>query len=142
MFDISGPDFLVLIVAALFILGPERIPQAARWLGSTVRKTREYVTGARDQMEAELGSDFGELRKPLQDLAKLRGLDRGAIARQLLDATGGYDPREDLRTLTSTGVASTGPVAAVASTPAGTTADFGQATLAAGERPPFDPDAT
>ena len=30
MFDIGGPDLLVLVVAALFILGPERIPHAMR----------------------------------------------------------------------------------------------------------------
>lgn len=134
MLDISGPDFLVLIVAALFILGPERIPQAARWLGSTVRRARGYVTGARDQMESELGTDFAELSKPLQDLAKLRGLDRGAITRHLLDATGGYDPRADLRDLTSMNL-----------TPAaepGLSASGGKAALVAGERPPFDPDAT
>ena len=147
MFDIGGPDLLVLVLAALFILGPERIPQAARWLGSTVRQARGYVTGARDQMESELGSDFDELRKPLHDLAKFRGLDRSALTRHLLDATGGYDPRADLRDLASTnvlstGAASTGLGSAGSSLLSGASADVVQAGLMAGERPPFDPDAT
>lgn len=143
MFDIGGPDLLVLVVAALFILGPERIPHAARWVGSTVRQARGYVTGARDQMESELGSDFDELRKPLQDLAKLRGLDRGAITRHLLDATGGYDPREDLRDVTSTNRGSTGAAAVGSGSILGDApSGVAQVGLMAGERPPFDPDAT
>lgn len=104
--------------------------------GSAVRQARGYVTGARDQLESELGSDLAELRKPLQDLAKLRGLDRGTITRDLLDATGGYDPREDLRDLTSANVTSAAPAAA------GGLTEVGHTGLAAGERPPFDPDAT
>jgi sec-independent protein translocase protein TatB len=98
MLDISAPEFLILAVAALFILGPERLPGAASWLGQTVRKVREFATGARDQLAAEVGDEFDELRQPLQDLARLRNGDaRRALAQQLLDASGGYDPREDLR---------------------------------------------
>jgi sec-independent protein translocase protein TatB len=135
MLDISGPDFLVLIVAALFILGPERLPGAARWLGQTVRKVREYATGARDQLAAEVGDDFDDLRKPLQDLARLRNGDaRRVLAQQLLDASGGYDPHEDLRD--------------IATLPGDSHLDRRTATalsmtqVAAGGRPPFDPDAT
>lgn len=126
MLDISAPEFLILVVAALFILGPERLPGAARWLGQTVRKVREYATGARDQLAAEVGDDFDELRKPLQNLARLRTVDpRRALTEHLLDATGGYDPREDLRDLVE-------PQQHAATLP----------PVAAGERPPFDPDAT
>lgn len=126
MFDISAPEFLVLVVAALFILGPERLPGAARWLGRTVRKVREYATGARDQLAAEVGVDFDELRKPLQDLARLRnGAARRVLAQQLLDASGGYDPR-----------------GSHLSRPAVTTPSRAGAAVATGARPPFDPDAT
>ncbi len=162
MLDISGPDFLVLIVAALFILGPERIPGAARWLGRTVRQVREYATGARDQMESELGSDLGELREPLQQIGKLRNFDRGTLTRHLLDATGGYDPRQDLQQLTGglnlgglasggAGPLGSGLLGAGPEMPqemplsTGVSAGFGQAgqsPLTVGERPPFDPDAT
>ena len=131
MLDISAPEFLILIVAALFILGPERLPGAARWLGQSVRKVREYATGARDQLAAEVGDEFDELRKPLANLARLRNVDpRRALTEHLLDATGGYDPRQDLRDLTNPGQE---PVLA---------ASTGTSPLVAGERPPFDPDAT
>src|SRR5437588_3192273 len=98
MFDISWPEFFVLVVAGLFILGPERLPGAAAWLGRTVRQVRDYATGAREQLKSELGPEFDELRKPLEDLRSLRNFDpRRAVTQHLLDATGGYDPRDDLR---------------------------------------------
>jgi sec-independent protein translocase protein TatB len=98
MFDISWGEFLVLVIAGLFILGPERLPGAAAWLGRTVRQVRGYASGATDQLRSELGTDFDELRKPLQDLRELRNINpRSALTKHLLDATGGYDPREDLR---------------------------------------------
>src|SRR5947209_2312963 len=98
MFDISWPEFFVLVVAGLFILGPERLPGAAAWLGKTVRQVRDYATGARDQLKSELGPEFDDLRKPLDDLRGLRDFNpRAAITKTLLDATGGYDPRDDLK---------------------------------------------
>lgn len=137
MLDISGPEFLVLIAAALFILGPERIPGAARWLGQTVRKVREYATGARDQLAAEVGDDFDELREPLQNLARLRNIDpRRALAEHLFDATDGYDPRQDLRDLVNPKPES------VLASPVGSAPTSQLPPLSAGERPPFDPDAT
>lgn len=148
MLDISWADFLVLIVAGLFILGPERLPGAARWLGKTVRQVREYATGARDQLQAELGPEFEEFRKPLQDLSKLRNFDpKRVVTQHLLDATGGYDPREDLRINGSTGT--NGANGANGLKPNGYSGVTNQPSvqpqqrpLSPGERPPFDPDAT
>src|ERR1700761_6232242 len=97
MFDIGWGDFLVLIIAGLFILGPERLPGAAQWLGKTVRQVREYASGARDQLQSELGPEFDELRKPLEDLKKLRNFDpKRVVTQHLMDVTDGYDPRADL----------------------------------------------
>ena len=87
MFESIGwTEILVLIVAGLFILGPERLPAAAAWLGRSVRKVREYATGAREQLRSEMGDDFEELRKPLQDLQQLRNFDpRRAVTKHLFD---------------------------------------------------------
>jgi sec-independent protein translocase protein TatB len=98
VFNISWGEFLVLVVAALFILGPERLPGAAAWLGRTVRTVRTYAGGIQEQLRTELGPDFDDLRKPLAQLRGLRDFDpKRAITQHLLDATGGYGPREDLR---------------------------------------------
>jgi sec-independent protein translocase protein TatB len=129
VFGISGGELLVLIVAGLFILGPERLPSAAAWLAKGIRQVRDYANGARDQLRSELGPEFDELRKPLEDLRQLREFNpKRAITRHLLDdypEDNGYKPN---------GFASA-PSPAVDPRPE-------QRPLSPGERPPFDPDAT
>jgi sec-independent protein translocase protein TatB len=124
VFDSIGwGEILVLVVAGLFILGPERLPSAAAWLGRTVRQIREYATGARDQLRAELGPEFDELRKPLEDLRGIRDLDpRRMVGRQLFDD-------DDVK---PNGHPAGQPPSSH-STPR---------PLSPGERPPIDPDAT
>jgi sec-independent protein translocase protein TatB len=87
VFDSIGwAEILILVLAGLFILGPERLPGAAAAMGRGVRKVREYATGAREQLRNEMGDDFDELRKPLQDLQQLRNFDpRRAVTRHLFD---------------------------------------------------------
>jgi sec-independent protein translocase protein TatB len=98
VFDSVGwGEILVLIVAGLFILGPERLPSAAAWAGKAVRQVREYATGAREQLRGELGPEFDELRKPLEELRGLRNLNpRTAVQRTLFDddppKPNGYTP--------------------------------------------------
>ena len=87
MFDSIGwVELLIIIVAGLFILGPERLPSAAAWVGRTIRQVREYATGARDQLKQEMGPEFESLRKPLEDLRELRNFDpKRAITKHLWD---------------------------------------------------------
>jgi sec-independent protein translocase protein TatB len=149
MFDIGWADFLVLIIAGLFILGPERLPGAAAWLGKTVRQVRQYASGAQEQLKSELGPEFEELRKPLEDLRGLRNFDpKRAITKQVWDLTGGYDPREDLKVDLPSLTGSNGKNGSNGTNgikpngfPAPTTPTM-QPPLSPGEQPPFDPDAT
>jgi sec-independent protein translocase protein TatB len=99
MFESVGwGEILVLVVAGLFILGPERLPEAAAWLGRTIRQVKEYATGARDQLRNELGPEFDELRKPLDELRGLRDLNpRSMVTKHLFDDSpdvkpNGYTP--------------------------------------------------
>ncbi len=130
MFDSVGwGEILVLIVAGLFILGPERLPSAAAWAGKAIRQVREYATGAREQLRGELGPEFDELRKPLEELRGLRSFNpRTAVTRTLFDddppasKPNGYTPKPNL-------TKSTPPAPAPES-------------LSKNEVPPMDPDAT
>ncbi|MEV6231721.1 Sec-independent protein translocase protein TatB [Saccharopolyspora shandongensis] len=131
MFESVGwLEILVLVVAGLFILGPERLPQGAAWLGRTVRQVKEYATGAREQIKSELGPEFDELRKPLEDLRGIRNFNpRSAVTKHLFD---GENPLDDLN-----GNGSNGHQAKPADPPKPE-----QRPLAPGERPPYDSDAT
>ncbi|HEY6425349.1 MAG TPA: Sec-independent protein translocase protein TatB [Pseudonocardiaceae bacterium] len=139
MFNIGWGEFLILVVAGLFILGPERLPSAAAWLGRTVRQVREYATGAREQLRSELGPEFDELRKPLEELRGLGGLRRrgfnprgfnpgSAISRHLFDDLPD-DPLDSW--IKPNGFAAPTGLGIPVLRP-----------LQPGERAPFDPDAT
>ena len=109
--DLRG-EFMVLLVAALVILGPERLPGAVTWVTKTMRQVKEYASGASQQLKDELGPEFD-----VRDLNP-----RTFVQKHLLE---GVD-QDDLN-------AQDKPVSA---TPTATQ------SLAAGERPPYDPEST
>ena len=59
-------------------------PSATAWLGQTIRQVRQYATGAREQLRNELGPEFDELRKPLEELRGLRNFNPRTAATQAL----------------------------------------------------------
>ncbi|MFT4041858.1 MAG: Sec-independent protein translocase protein TatB [Gordonia sp. (in: high G+C Gram-positive bacteria)] len=84
--SIGWGEILVLLAAGLIILGPERLPGAVSWTMQSVRKVRDYATGATDQLKNELGPEFEDLRKPLSDLNELRGMTpKALITKHLFD---------------------------------------------------------
>ncbi|MUL84953.1 MULTISPECIES: Sec-independent protein translocase protein TatB [unclassified Mycolicibacterium] len=95
--NIGWGEMLVLVVAGLVILGPERLPGAIRWTSGALRQARDYVSGATSQLRQDLGPEFDDLRQPLAELQKLRGMTpRAAITKHLLDGddsflTGAFD---------------------------------------------------
>lgn len=141
MFDNVGwPELLVLALVGLFVLGPERLPAAAAWVANTVRTIRDYATGARDQLRQELGPEFDEIRKPLEDLRSVRDLDPRRAVRQNLFA----EPPADG---TWSGAATPGTAASPALPANGTSAAPAPPRgpgkpLSPGEVAPLDPDAT
>ena len=148
MFGIGGAEWLILMVAGLFILGPERLPSAAVWLARTVKQVQAYATGAREQLKTELGPEFDELRKPLAELQQLRGFNpRTAITKHLLDGDDSF-----LFGPTSVAAEANTPVNQIKSDlsgagnrsaePTEATANPDTTQLTPGERPPFDADAT
>ncbi|MFJ7210047.1 Sec-independent protein translocase protein TatB [Amycolatopsis sp. NPDC098790] len=144
MFDSVGwGEILVLIIAGLFILGPERLPEAASWMAKSVKKVRDFATGAREQLREEMGPEFDQLRKPLEDLRGLRNFDpKRVVTQHLFD--GDADP------LGIKGITNGSPNLGGANGSNGTNGSNGHPVgqtqtpepLKPGERPPIDPDAT
>ncbi|MDG3012512.1 Sec-independent protein translocase subunit TatB [Rhodococcus sp. D2-41] len=138
--NIGWGEFGILIIAALVILGPERLPGAMSWVSKSLRQVRDYAAGAQQQLKDELGPEFDDLRKPLADLQQLRGMSPQAmITKHLLDGddslfTGNFD---------GSAPSSSGPQPPSV-TPAVTQAQppREEPQLGIGERPPYDLDAT
>ncbi len=86
MFGLSLEHLLILLVAGMFILGPQRLPEAAAWLAQAIREVRAFAGGAREKIRSELGPEFDELRKPLHDLNSLRSMHpTSMVGKYLLD---------------------------------------------------------
>jgi sec-independent protein translocase protein TatB len=79
------------------VLGPERLPGAIRWTSSALRQARDYLSGMTTQLREDMGPEFDDLREPLSELNKLRGMTpRAALTKHLLDGddslfTGNFD---------------------------------------------------
>jgi len=65
MFDVGFWEILLILMLALLVLGPERLPQAARSVGYWVGKARRYIEGVKDQVESEF--DSTELKRLLHN---------------------------------------------------------------------------
>ena len=71
MFDIGFSELLLFGAIALIVLGPEKLPQAARTAGQWYAKFRRTVATLQSEIEAEL--DLAETRKQMQlELEKIR----------------------------------------------------------------------
>ena len=65
MFEVGFSEMLVIGIVALIVLGPERLPRAARMVGLWVRRMRAYWFSMQAQLEQELAAE--ELRKSLRE---------------------------------------------------------------------------
>lgn len=99
--NVGWGEMLVLVVVGLVVLGPERLPGAIRWSANALRQARDYLSGMTTQLREDIGPEFEDLREPLRELQKLRGMTpRAALTKHLLDGddslfTGKFDRVEE-----------------------------------------------
>ena len=65
MFDIGFWEISLILVLALVVLGPERLPGAAKKVGYWVGKGRRYIEGVKNEVSKEL--DSSELKRLLHN---------------------------------------------------------------------------
>ncbi|AKT51378.1 twin-arginine translocase TatA/TatE family subunit [Arsenicicoccus sp. oral taxon 190] len=61
MFGINGGEFIILILVALVVLGPERLPEYAAKLGQLVRQAKAYAEGAKTSLRDQMGPEFDDI---------------------------------------------------------------------------------
>jgi Tat protein translocase TatB subunit len=66
MFGIGMPEFLLILVVALVVLGPKRLPELARSLGRGLAELKK-TTGDLKQ-NIDFGDDLTKVQKDLQDV--------------------------------------------------------------------------
>ncbi|RRO88812.1 twin-arginine translocase subunit TatB [Corynebacterium bovis] len=84
--NVGGLEIAVIVVVALVVIGPERLPKLIREVRAVVLAARNAINDAKEQLGGDFGEDFEELRKPLADLNSIRRMGaRGIITKTLLD---------------------------------------------------------
>lgn len=68
MFDVGFWELSLIMVVALVVIGPERLPGVARKAGKWVGKGRQFVRTIKSDIDRELAAD--ELRSILKEQAK------------------------------------------------------------------------
>ena len=66
LLDINAPEFVLLIVLAIILFGPEKLPELARKAARVIRYVRTMASSAQEQLSKELGPEFENL--DLRDL--------------------------------------------------------------------------
>ncbi|MBW9206781.1 Sec-independent protein translocase protein TatB [Mumia sp. zg.B53] len=79
MFDVGVAEMAVIVIVAVLVFGPERLPEFARQLGRLVRTVRQMADNAKADLQREMGDDFTSLRDDI------RGLDPREMMKGTLD---------------------------------------------------------
>ena len=85
MFGVGLPELAVIMLVAVLVFGPDKLPDLARQAGQMLRKARQFADAARDELREELGPEYADF--------ELTDLDpRRAIRKHLQEA---WDESED-----------------------------------------------
>jgi sec-independent protein translocase protein TatB len=61
VFGLSGEKLLILAIIAVFVLGPERLPEYAKGLANIIKSIRKMADGAKTQIKDELGPEYEDV---------------------------------------------------------------------------------
>ncbi|GFH37724.1 sec-independent translocase [Streptomyces pacificus] len=144
--DIGALELVTLVVLAVLVFGPDKLPKVIQDVSRFIRKVREFSDNAKHDIRSELGPEFKDfefedlnpkafIRKQLtenEDIKEIRGsFDLKKEINEVADAVNGKEPGDSVP-------------ARVGDAPGGAAPDLlkKRDTPDRSERPPFDADAT
>ncbi|MET8455433.1 sec-independent translocase [Streptomyces parvulus] len=150
MFNDIGPlELVTLVVLAVLVFGPDKLPKVIQDVTRTIRKIREFSDSAKQDIRQELGPEFKDfefedlnpktfIRKQMENdelgLKELRnGFDLKKEMAEVTDAVHGRDTDSSASTSSTPSSGSGRGRVDMSKKPE---------TPAAEDRPPFDADAT
>ncbi|WP_426225518.1 Sec-independent protein translocase TatB [Pseudarthrobacter sp. DSP2-3-2b1] len=138
MFGINGPEFFLLLLIGILVIGPQRLPEYTQKLANLVKEVRRMASGAREQIKEEVGIDIDDVDWKKYDPRQYD--PRRIIKEALLD--------DDSKPVSSGAPAAVAAVSGAAAVAAGGAAaasarpERAVQVLPPGEAAPFDTEAT
>ncbi|MDX2649470.1 sec-independent translocase [Streptomyces sp. PA03-1a] len=142
--DIGALEVVALVILAVLVFGPDKLPKVIKDVMQFVRKVREFSDSAKADIRSELGPEFKDFE--FEDLHP-----KNFVRKQLLDndelglkeIRNGFDFKEEMSAVTDAvhgrDSGGSGSAAGSPGTPDRLRKRDG---LTPGEAPPFDSDAT
>ena len=87
MFNLGGPEILVILLLALIVLGPDKLPEAAKSVGRFTSEVRRMSNGFRSEMKAAFDAETSQVDSqadmqgggPEDDAAEAQARARGEL---------------------------------------------------------------
>ncbi|MEV7725524.1 sec-independent translocase [Streptomyces sp. NPDC101733] len=150
--DIGALELVTIVVLAILIFGPDKLPKVIQDVSNVIRKIRSFSDSAKQDIRSELGPEFKDFE--FEDLNPKTFIRKQLTENEdLKDIRSSFDLRKELSDVTdavnsseaadapATGVSSATPVATPAAT-AGPDLVKRPDVPAPQPRAPFDADAT
>ncbi|MGA0886103.1 MAG: Sec-independent protein translocase protein TatB [Ilumatobacteraceae bacterium] len=72
MFNLQGGELIIIALLALVVLGPEKLPEAARWVGRMYAQIRQLGDGFNREFQSAVKEPLNDLRdavaEPVNDM--------------------------------------------------------------------------
>jgi len=141
--DIGPLELVALVVLAVLVFGPDKLPKMIQDVTRTIRKIREFSESAKADIREELGPEFKDFEfEDLNPKTFIRKqLDNDELG--LKEIRNGFDLKKEMAEVTD---AVQGRESESSPGPSGGSVDMSKKRekleLTKDERPPFDADAT
>ncbi|MFG2788616.1 sec-independent translocase [Streptomyces sp. NPDC048419] len=148
MFNDIGPlELVTLVVLAVLVFGPDKLPKVIQDVMRTIRKIREFSESAKHDIRSELGPEFKDFE--FEDLNPKTFIRKQMDSDELglKEIRNGFDLKKEMAEVTDavhsreTDAPSSSPSSSGSSSSAGGRIDMTKKPDE-DDRPPFDADAT
>ncbi|MGY1453334.1 sec-independent translocase [Streptomyces sp. SS8] len=100
-FDIGPLELIALVILAILVFGPEKLPKVIQDTARFIRKVREFSDSARDDIRRELGPEFKDF--DFEDLNPRNFARKHLLENEdlgLKEIRNGFDLRQELAEVT------------------------------------------
>ncbi|MEU9988372.1 sec-independent translocase [Streptomyces sp. NPDC007971] len=150
MFNDIGPlELVTIIVLAVLVFGPDKLPKMIQDVTRTIRKIREFSESAKQDIRSELGPEFKDF--DFEDLNPKtfirKQLDNDELG--LKEIRNGFDLKKEMAEVTDAVHGRDGETSSPSSPSSSSSSSGGRVDMSKkpeepgkDDRPPFDADAT